>query len=237
MRKLLTGAVAISLAAVLVSPADGHRRRRREHQETPEGRDGQRHPPARASLPADRQPERRHPRVRHARLRRLRPTTSPSKLRRAGYSVEIQEFTFPFFQNLAPGQLSQVTPNAVTYETGTFDYSGNGTVKGSLSRSTSWSPPRQPPSSTSGCEAGRLPDGAEPAGHRPDPARHLHLPGEGRERRRRRLRRGHHLQRGQPGRDRSVHRHRSRPADHPGCRSELCRCGCADRNHRRPTRR
>ena len=40
------------------------------------------------------------------------------RLKRAGYTVTIQEFTFPFFRNLAPGTLAQVSPTATTYETG-----------------------------------------------------------------------------------------------------------------------
>lgn len=40
----------------------------------------------------------------------------------AGYNVTIQEFTFPFFRNLAPGELEQVPPTPTVYATGTFDY-------------------------------------------------------------------------------------------------------------------
>ncbi len=71
--------------------------------------------------------------------------------------MEIQEFTFPFFQDLAPGQLSQVTPNAVTYETGTFEYSGNGPVQGVVVPIDVVVPATAEPSSTSGCEPGDFP--------------------------------------------------------------------------------
>ena len=73
-------------------------------------------------------------------------------------------------------------------------------------------PPPATPGSTSGCEAVRLRrrPPAEPA-DRADPARHLHLRGQGEERPGRRLRRGHHLQRGPARPRRAVHRHPGHP--------------------------
>jgi hypothetical protein len=39
------------------------------------------------------------------------------KLRKAGYKVKRQTFTFPFFDELAPAELSEVSPNARDIET------------------------------------------------------------------------------------------------------------------------
>ena len=36
----------------------------------------------------------------------------------AGYKVTEQEFTFPFFRELAPAELAQVSPTPTDYETG-----------------------------------------------------------------------------------------------------------------------
>ena len=75
------------------------------------------------------------------------------RLRRAGYNVTIQEFTFPFFPNLAPGTLSQVSPTPRTYETGTFDYSASGDVTGVVVPIDVVIPPTAPAGeSTSGCD-------------------------------------------------------------------------------------
>jgi hypothetical protein len=52
------------------------------------------------------------------------------RLAAAGYEVTEQEFEFPFFQELAPAVLAQVSPTATTYATGTFDYSGSGDITG-----------------------------------------------------------------------------------------------------------
>jgi Zn-dependent M28 family amino/carboxypeptidase len=75
-------------------------------------------------------------------------------LRTAGYTVKEQPFTFPFFRELAPAELSQVSPAATDYETETFDYSGSGDVTGALVATNDIVvPPTADPSSTSGCEA------------------------------------------------------------------------------------
>jgi hypothetical protein len=76
-------------------------------------------------------------------------------LQRAGYQVSEQSFTFPFFRELAPAQLAQVSPTAVTYVTGTFRFSGSGEVTGRLvpTNDIQIPPGANPNSSNSGCEA------------------------------------------------------------------------------------
>jgi Zn-dependent M28 family amino/carboxypeptidase len=84
-------------------------------------------------------------------------------LRRAGYKVTLQEFTFAFYRELAPGVVAQVSPNAVDYETTTLEYSGNGDVTGQIVPTNDIViPPTPAPSSTSGCEASDFP--AAPTG-------------------------------------------------------------------------
>ena len=52
----------------------------------------------------------------------------------AGYEVSIQEFDFPFFEELSPGILEQITPIPTSYPYfdnagfATMDYSGSGDV-------------------------------------------------------------------------------------------------------------
>ncbi len=174
-------------------------------------------------LPADRQQQRRHPGVGHAGLRRLGRlrgrAAEPSRLQGHDPGVHV-----PVLPELAPASWQQVSPTPTDYETGTFDYSGSGDVTGEV---VPVDQRRHP--ADAGAEqhlrlrGGRLPAGAGRAGGRADPARHLRLRGQGRQRRGRRLRRGDHLQRGQPGPHRPVHRHPRRPADHPGGGSELRR--------------
>ena len=84
------------------------------------------------------------------------------KLRQAGYKVRKQEFTFPFFRELAPAELSEVTPQPRNFETATFTYSGDGEVTGQLVPIDVQIPPADEPSSTSGCESGDFP--AAPSG-------------------------------------------------------------------------
>ena len=76
-----------------------------------------------------------------------------SKLRRAGYEVSRQTFEFPFFEELEPAELQQVSPTQKDYETATFEYSGGGDVTGELvpTKDVLIPPPAQP-GSTSGCE-------------------------------------------------------------------------------------
>ena len=78
-------------------------------------------------------------------------------LKKAGYKVTEQAFTFPFFREVAPAELEQVTPTATPYETGTFDFSGSGDVTGQLVPIDVVIPPTPEPSSTSGCEAADFP--------------------------------------------------------------------------------
>ncbi len=74
-------------------------------------------------------------------------------LRDAGYDVSEQGFTFPFYRELAPAQLSQVSPTPTTYETVTYSYSGSGDVTGDVVPTNDVViPPTPAPSSTSGCE-------------------------------------------------------------------------------------
>jgi Zn-dependent M28 family amino/carboxypeptidase len=87
------------------------------------------------------------------------------KLRKAGYKVKRQTFTFPFFNELAPAELSVVDPPAKAreIETATFTYSGDGEVTGQLVPIDVQIPPGPTDSSsTSGCEPGDFP--AAPAG-------------------------------------------------------------------------
>ncbi len=78
------------------------------------------------------------------------------KLRRAGYRPQVQEFTFPFFQQLGPSTFEQESPNPTTYVEGTdyflADFSGSGEVTAPLQAIDLVLPPTPAPSSTSGCE-------------------------------------------------------------------------------------
>ena len=71
IRAIALGAAALLATTSLISPIASLGDRRRQHQEVPQGRHGQRHPRPRTRAAAHRQPERRHPRLRHARLRGL----------------------------------------------------------------------------------------------------------------------------------------------------------------------
>lgn len=85
------------------------------------------------------------------------------KLRAAGYKVTIQEFEFPFYEELAPAVLEQVSPTPTVYETGTFEYSGAGDVTGPVVPTNDFVIPPVG-GSTSGCEAADFaPAPAEPA--------------------------------------------------------------------------
>ena len=88
-------------------------------------------------------------------------------LKKAGYKVTEQTFTFPFFRELAPAELEQLAPTPTVYETGTFDFSGSGDITGQLVPTNDIViPPTPAPSSTSGCEATDFP----PAGPEPQVA-------------------------------------------------------------------
>ena len=77
------------------------------------------------------------------------------KLTDAGYEVSTQQFEFPFFQELAPSALAQVSPVAAPIESATFEYSGSGEVTGALVGATNLVVPATPePSSSAGCAPG-----------------------------------------------------------------------------------
>ena len=77
------------------------------------------------------------------------------KLTKAGYKVTVQEFDFAFFSQLADGEVSQISPTAKDYETNTLEYSGNGDVTGVLVPvKNNVIPATANPSSTAGCEPG-----------------------------------------------------------------------------------
>jgi Zn-dependent M28 family amino/carboxypeptidase len=86
------------------------------------------------------------------------------KLRKAGYKVKRQTFTFPFFDELAPAELSELTPTAQDIEASTFTYSGSGAVEGPVipTNDIQIPPGDEASSSNSGCEAGDFP--AAPSG-------------------------------------------------------------------------
>lgn len=74
----------------------------------------------------------------------------------AGLEVTTQDFEFPFFRELAPATLAQVSPNATTYpatEVFTMTYSGSGDVTATVQAVDVQIPPPPAPGSTSGCEA------------------------------------------------------------------------------------
>ena len=78
-------------------------------------------------------------------------------LEKAGYRPQVQEFEFPFFRELAPAQLSQLSPQAKTYanpdDFTAMTYSGSGTAEGQVvAVDTDLTPVTTTPS-TSGCEA------------------------------------------------------------------------------------
>ena len=75
------------------------------------------------------------------------------RLRDAGYRTVTQEFMFRFYEELAPAELEQISPDAKTYETGTYQYSGSGDVTAPVQGVDLVLPPTPAPSSTSGCEA------------------------------------------------------------------------------------
>jgi Zn-dependent M28 family amino/carboxypeptidase len=77
------------------------------------------------------------------------------RLQKAGYRVKEQEFTFPFFRELAPAVLEQTAPTAKTYETGTYDYSGSGDVTAPVQEvnDNEFPPTGEAGETDAGCEA------------------------------------------------------------------------------------
>ncbi|HEX4814664.1 MAG TPA: M20/M25/M40 family metallo-hydrolase [Nonomuraea sp.] len=83
----------------------------------------------------------------------------------AGYQVTEQSFTFPFYRELAPATLTQTSPNQVTYQTLTMDFSDTGDVTGRVvpTNDIVVPPGATPNSSNSGCQPEDFtPAGAEP---------------------------------------------------------------------------
>lgn len=74
------------------------------------------------------------------------------ELRRSGYKVTKQAFTFPFFQELSPTTL---TVDGSEVETSIFTYSGSGSVTGPIvpTKDIQVPPGAEPNTSNSGCEA------------------------------------------------------------------------------------
>ena len=92
------------------------------------------------------------------------------KLRAAGYSVTLQPFEFPFFQELVAPEAQRLSPDPKTYVEGTdfmtMEYSGSGDVSGALVPTKDVIIPAASTAntSTSGCEASDFtPAPAEPA--------------------------------------------------------------------------
>jgi Zn-dependent M28 family amino/carboxypeptidase len=80
------------------------------------------------------------------------------QLQDAGYTVNVQPFEFPFFQELAPSTFERTAPTPRTYDPATdfatMDFSGSGDVTGNVVPVDLVLPPGpEPSSSTSGCEA------------------------------------------------------------------------------------
>ena len=80
-----------------------------------------------------------------------------STLRRAGYRVTRQSFTFPFSRDLEPATLTELAPQQRSVETHAFQYSGSGDVTGPVVPVDLTLPPSPAPGSTSGCEASDFP--------------------------------------------------------------------------------
>src|SRR4051794_14900778 len=78
------------------------------------------------------------------------------RLDAAGYKTSVQQFDFPFFENLADPTLSEVSPTAQEFDTATLTFSGSGDVTGKLvPANNNQSPPGPAPSSSSaGCAPG-----------------------------------------------------------------------------------
>jgi len=81
-----------------------------------------------------------------------------SRLEAAGYEVTIQEFEFPFFQALSPGELERVSPDSEVYTAEadffTMEYSGSGDVRAPIQATNDVviPPGAEAGTSNSGCE-------------------------------------------------------------------------------------
>jgi Zn-dependent M28 family amino/carboxypeptidase len=77
------------------------------------------------------------------------------RLTDAGYEISSQEFEFPFYEELAPSALTQVSPVEASIESATLSYSGSGDVTGVIVPTSNLVlPPTELPSSASGCLPG-----------------------------------------------------------------------------------
>ncbi|WP_375003584.1 M20/M25/M40 family metallo-hydrolase [Aeromicrobium sp. CTD01-1L150] len=75
-----------------------------------------------------------------------------SVLDKAGYDVTRQTFEFPFFRELSPAELTQLTPEERDLETAVFTYSGSGSVTGPVIPANNNVIPAPPePGSDAGC--------------------------------------------------------------------------------------
>jgi Zn-dependent M28 family amino/carboxypeptidase len=76
-------------------------------------------------------------------------------LKKAGYKVSEQTFTFPFFRETAPASVAQVSPTQASYETATLTFSASGDVTGAVvpTNDILVPPGAEPSSSNSGCES------------------------------------------------------------------------------------
>ncbi len=86
-----------------------------------------------------------------------------SELKKAGYKVTRQTFTFPFVRTLEAPKVTQVTPTSKELTTKELTYSASGDVTGAITPIDLTLPPGPTPSSsTSGCEAADFPAAASP---------------------------------------------------------------------------
>jgi Zn-dependent M28 family amino/carboxypeptidase len=80
-----------------------------------------------------------------------------STLQNAGWGVQVQPFTFPYFQELSPAAFERTAPDQHTYTSDEFaimEYSGSGDVTANVEAVDLTLPPSPDPNgSTSGCEA------------------------------------------------------------------------------------
>jgi len=79
------------------------------------------------------------------------------QLEAAGYDPVVQEFDFPFFQEVTPATFQRIAPAPRVFAKGTefetMQYSGSGNVTATVQAVDVTIPPTPTPSSTSGCEA------------------------------------------------------------------------------------
>ena len=213
------------------SPRPRRRGRRGEHQEAPRRRDDQRDARPRARVPVHRERQRGHPRVRHAGLRRVGRLRAGSPARRRLHDAT-QTFIFRYYEETAPAELQQVTPNQEDYETASFQYSGSGDVTAPVQPVDVQIPPPAEPGTTSGLRGVGL-RRLHRRQHRADPARLLQLRRQGGPGRGGRRFGRDHLQRG-PARPHRAQRRHARRGDrgrHPGRRRLVRRRRRALRAH------